>query len=244
MIFRHSYEITRDRLNSDGSVKLSTLLYFVQRAAGGHCAQLKLDWETLSAKGLFWAVIRHRVQITRMPTPGEILTVETWPMPTTRSFYPRAAVAYDETGKEVFRAISIWVLMDAKTRNMVLPGKSGIVVNGILRGNELELPASISPQKLENAASRQVSQEDLDKNNHMTNTRYLDWVEDLLPTSFFSLHPPKEFTICYLAEALNNQKISLSWGYNQEHCLQIEGQRNQEDAPEKTNRIFAAKLVF
>ena len=62
-------------------------------------------------------------------------------MPTTRTAYPRSTIAYDADGKECFRAISLWVLMDTQNRSMVLPGKSGVDVAGLLRGCELAVPA-------------------------------------------------------------------------------------------------------
>ena len=123
-----------------GRLKSSTILYFAQEVAGQHCMELALDYETLARQRLFWAVTRHRVQVSRMPMVGETLHIETWPMPTTRVAYPRSMVAYDSQGRECFRSISLWVLMNLDTRNMILPGKSGISVVGTLRGNELASP--------------------------------------------------------------------------------------------------------
>ena len=130
--FTQYYTVQAIHLDAKRQLRPSVLLHFVQEAAGGHCLQLGLDWESLAKKGLFWAVIRHRMQILRHPVAGETITVETWPMPTTRSAFPRATVGYDAEGKEVFRAISLWVLMDKESRAMVLPGKSGVVVEGIV----------------------------------------------------------------------------------------------------------------
>ena len=50
---------------------------------------------------------RHRVEITRLPTIGETIRVETWPMPPTKVAFPRSIIAYDEAGKEIFRSISL-----------------------------------------------------------------------------------------------------------------------------------------
>ena len=72
-----------------------------------------------------WAVTRHRVQITRLPKSGETIRVETWAMPTTRVAYPRSVVAYDEKGQELFRSITLWVLMNMDTRAMIQPGQTG-----------------------------------------------------------------------------------------------------------------------
>lgn len=145
-IYRLQYEISDIHLDCFGRVKPSVLLYFAQEAAGQHCNELALDWDTLACQNMFWAIIRQRVQISRLPTRGETITVETWPMPTTRVAYPRSTIGYDSNGNELFRAIGLWVLMNTETRAMILPKKSGIDVPGTLRGNELAAPSSCSPR--------------------------------------------------------------------------------------------------
>ena len=243
-IYRQTYEISAIHVDRYGRVKPSVLLHFAQEAAGGHCRQLSLDWDTLMKKHLFWAVIRNRVQINRLPVLGETISVETWPMPTTRSAYPRSTVAYDATGAELFRSVSLWVLMDSESRSMVLPGKSGIDLLGTLRGNELTPPGSIAPIPTENASTRRVGYTDLDRNGHMNNTRYLDWIDDLLPSQFHAAHPIREFTICYLSEAKEGQQITLSWQLLDGPCLQVNGSREGSLDQGKQDRVFAAQIHF
>ena len=243
-IYKQSFEITDLVTDRFGKLKLSAPLFYAQEIAGQHCNLLGTDFDSLAKHGLFWAVTRHRVQITRMPVRGETITVETWPMPTTRVAYPRAVAAYDAEGKELFRIISLWVLMDINKRTMVLPGKSSIEVAGILRGTELETPSSLVPQALPSNSSRQVTFSCLDRNGHMNNTKYLDWISDLLDSDFHRDHTAKEYTICYLSEALEKQQISLAWQLSQEGILQVHAHREETDVSKKQTRVFSAQLVF
>ena len=243
-IYQKKYEIEDIHLDCFGRVKPSVLLYFAQEAAGMHCLELGTDGDTLSKKNLFWAVIRQRVQITRLPEAGDIITVETWPMPTTRVAYPRSTVAYDEKGNEVFRAIALWVLMDAGSRAMILPGKGGIEVAGTVRGTELSIPGSLVLQRLENSTSRRVGYTELDRNGHMNNTRYLDWICDLLPSGFYGTHPIREFTICYLNEAKEGQLLEMNWQLEEGPVLQVDAHRARTDVPEQQERVFTAQLLF
>ena len=162
-------------------------------------------------------------------------------MPTTRVAYPRSVVAYDSEGRECFRAISLWVLMDLDTRNMILPGKSGITVTGTLRGTELAIPNGLIPRPLASDASRSVCFTDLDRNGHMNNTRYLDWISDLFPSSFHRDRTLKEFTVCYLAEAREGQQLRMHYGVAEEGCIQVDAERRQG---EDTHRVFAARLLY
>ena len=242
--YRHSYTIEDNEVDCFGYLKPYMILFYAQDVAGQHCKLLELSHDFMAEKRLFWAVIRHRVQISRMPRRDEKITVETWPMPTTRVAYPRAAVGYDENGEELFRVISLWVLMDLDTRAMVLPGKSGVDVSGLLVGTELAPPASLLPKVLERTEHRKVRYTDLDRNGHMNNCRYLEWVTDLLPSLFHNEHKMKEFTVCYLSEARESEELTLNWQCDSEGVLRVEATRDQDGASAGHSRVFAAQIQY
>ena len=210
-IYTKNYLITDGMCDRFCRLKLSQLLTIGQEVAGKHSELLDLSYDFLASKGLFWAVTRHRVEITRLPTIGETIRVETWPMPPTKVAFPRSIIAYDEAGKEIFRSISLWVLMDLEKRSMIVPGKSGIALPGTLRGDELTAPGSLAYHLMGSRESRRVRYTDLDRNGHMNNTRYLEWVDDLLPSDFHRDHSPKAFTVCYLNESREGDTLLLSF---------------------------------
>ena len=243
-IYRHSYTVEENEVDCFGYLKPSMLLFYAQDMAGRHCTELSVDYDTMAKKRLFWAVIRQRVQITRMPRQGEKLTLETWPMPTTRVAYPRATVCYDEKGAEVFRIISLWVIMNLDTRAMILPGKSGIDVAGLCKGTELAPPASLAPMLTENRKTRTVRYSDLDRNGHMNNCRYLEWATDLLPSPFHREHSMKEFVVCYLTEAREGEQLDLRWRQDEQGILNVEILRPEEGAATGHSRVCAVKIQY
>ena len=242
--YQQNFTITDNCVDCFGRLKPSMILYYVQEVAGRHFDVISMDYDALAEKGMIWVIIRQKVQITRIPRRGETIRVETWPMPTTRVAYPRSVVAYDEGGNEVFRSISIWVLMDIHSRSMVLPGKSGISVAGTLRGNELAAPNALPAKNLLNHRNRTVSFTDLDRNGHMNNTRYLDWIDDLIPSAFHQEHDLKELTVCYMSEAREGQDITLSWDITDDFVLQVDAHREKTDVPGQKERVFSAKIGF
>lgn len=240
-IYIQNFTIDDACVDRFGRMKPAYILYLAQEMGGQHSALMSLDYDTLASRRLFWAVTRHRVQISRMPMRGETIRLETWPMPATRAAYPRSVVAYDESGSECFRAITLWVLMDLDTRRMIVPGKSGISVLGTLRGNELAVPTSLIPRPIGNIHTRTVAFSDLDRNGHMNNTRCMDWIADLLPSEFHETHTVREFTVCYLAEALERQELRLNWEFPDDSTLQVDAQCTTGD---ESHRVFSAKLFF
>lgn len=242
--YERSFQIPNSAVDRFDRLKASHILAYIQEVSGEHSTLLGASRQDLIERGLFWAVIRHRVQITRLPKAGEIITVRTWPMPTTRTAYPRSAIFYDEKGNECLRSITLWVLMDVSTRAMVLPGKSGVAVEGLLTGTELAAPGSIVPKSLVNTELRQVRFSDLDVNGHMNNCRYLDWISDLLPSDFYQARSLSGFTICYLSEATEKESLELQWELENGPCITVNGLRQETDPSTGKGRVFSAQLQF
>lgn len=243
-IFQKTFHIPATAVDCFNRLKPSHILDYMQDVAGDHCALLGVDRQALAPRNLFWAVLRHRVQITRLPRAGEKITLQTWPMPTTRTAYPRASVAYDAEDNVIFRCVSLWVLMDCQNRTMVLPGNSGVEVNGIARGDELTTPGSMALKPLAHAERRSVQFTDLDWNGHMNNCRYLDWVADTLPGHFHQNHSVKEFSVCYLSEAREGDALTLHWELLGDGTLAVDVCREEDALSASHGRVFSARVLF
>ena len=242
LMYTQEFHILGSSVDRYGRLKESMLLYYIQEVAGIHGSALGASFEALAARNLFWAIIRQKVQITRLPMAGETIRLETWAMPATRTYYPRSTVAYDAAGTESFRAIGMWVLKDVNTRAMVLPGKSDVTVEGLITGTELKAPGSLAPKALTNAAVRRVGYTDLDRNGHMNNTRCLEWINDLLPSHFHKDHIPAEFTVCYHSEAREGDELQLHWQVLEGGKLLVDAFR--ADPGDKLQRIFTAQICY
>ncbi len=240
-IYRKTVQVSSRDTDCFDRLKSAAILQLTQEAAEAQCRLLSLDWQSLAAHRLFWAVTRQAVCIHRLPRAGETITLETWPGITTRVAYPRSALAYDAQGSPLFQAIGLWVLMDLDTRAMVLPGKSGVLVEGIRREGELPIPGSIAPAALPNHATRQAQYTELDWNGHVNNGRYLDWMEDLLPASFHREHPLEAFTVSYYNEIREGYTVALDWGLTQGELF-LNGRRQLETG--EVRRAFAIRAKY
>lgn len=239
-IYQKEFQVDDRMTDCFGRLLPWAALYLVQEMAGDHVNALALD-PSPEERGLIWVISRHRLQITRLPLKGEKIRLETWPMPTTRVAYPRSVVAYDSRGGELFRSVSLWVLMDRESRAMILPGKSGVPITGILRGNELPSPRSLPPTVGGNRSCRRVVFSDLDGNMHMNNCRYLQWIGDLLPSDFHRSHQIADVTMCYLAEAREGQELEILWQFGEDGTLHADIYRPEND---RKIHILAANIRY
>ena len=239
-VYTQNFTLNDLHVDCFGRLKPTVMLWLIQEISGIHAGKLGASWEDLAEKNLFWAVIRHKVEVSHLPKSGQTITLRTWPMPTTRVAYPRATEARDEQGNLLFRSHAIWVLMDRTSRAMVLPGKSGVDVPGTLQGTEAPAPGSISPRVFENYVNHTVGYGVLDKNGHMNNTRWLDWTDDLLTADFHREKELRQLDICYLAEARETQQLKLLWQLDAGDCLQVEAVTDEE----KPHRILALNAQY
>ena len=236
-IHENRYQVLPFATDRFGRMLPSMMLRLSQQISGEHCTMLGVDQPYLDKKGLFWAIIRSHLQVSRTPRSGEMLTLKTWPLPTTRTAYPRAVIAYGEDGSEVFRVRALWILMDQQSRAMVLPGKSGVDVNGSDLA-PITLPRALSPITPAHTAQRPVRFLDLDLNRHMNNARYLDWVYDALDDGFHAGHDLSQAWLCYLNEARFGDELTLGWTDAESGSLQV------DISAQGQGRIFSAKLDF
>lgn len=239
----YSLHQTVDYTMADRWMRLrpTAMLGILQNAATTHCDILKAAGLLPQAPELFWAVVRQTVQITRLPQVGEDFTLETWPGKTTKVAFPRHYLAKDKDGNELFRAVALWVLMDKVSRAMVLPGQLEIALEGLQREGELPAPRSFLPKGLAKQEHRVVRYSLLDSNGHMSNIQYTQWVEDLLPAAFHRDHPLRFLQISYIAEALEDQQITLQWDLLEDQQLLVDATREGSDGPE---RVFAVKASY
>ncbi len=248
-VFRQQCQITEAQCNPFGYAKNSALLLCVQDIAEAHCNLLGADRQTLEKENLFWALVRNKMEITRHPSLGETIILETFPLPTTKTNYPRGTIAYDKDGNELFRTLSLWVLMHWQTRRLILPHQSNIEVpgNSLIQDSfftSQTFPRTAPQNRALSHSCHTVTCEDLDQNLHVNNTRYVDWVMKLLPEDFLSSHPLRQLTVSYHNEAKESQKVSLNYAISPENSLQVEGLLTEADATKTPIRVFTAQAQF
>ncbi len=168
--------LTRD-CDMAGALRPGALLEMMQETAGTHAELLGVGRTALSCQNMAWVVTRIEVQLNRTPRIGETLSVETYPLPVRRWFYPRYFVFRDAEEKEIGCAASLWVLMNLQTRRVARSEQ----VDRLLPDNS-DLPAPLGlPAPVQEVGGTLTEREflpvytDLDTNGHVNNCRYLDW---------------------------------------------------------------------
>ena len=189
----------------------SAILTAMQETAGMHSHILGCGRETLVQKGVVWVLTRCEVQMEKEARMGSRLSIETFPMPLRRWFFPRYFVFRDEEGAQVGAAGTLWVLFDLEKRCMVAPGD---VAGAIPDNSDLTPPLGVpgpvprlTGGTLESARTPVYSE--LDVNGHVNNARYADWLCDALGLEIMREYRVKTMRLSYAAEIRPGQAMEL-----------------------------------
>lgn len=158
----------------------SQLLRIMQDIAGDDADRRGGGMDALAAKNCAWVLVKLRIDIKRMPQPGEEIEICTWPGKSRLAIYPRSYEIKDAAGQVIVSGLSTWVIMDMDSRSLINGESRGIAIAGEEEGTvrpqrKVSVPEGGSEFELTPSADQ------IDRNGHMNNAAYLDAVEPMLP---------------------------------------------------------------
>lgn len=207
--YSESFRIASYQTDLTARMKPSAILEIMQEMAGAHAELLDVGRSRLLPMNLCWVLTRVEVRMERYPVSGEVITVETFPMPNRRVFFPRYFIFRDAQGNQIGCAGSLWVVLDIATRKM---GNSAQIAATMPDNRDLTAPMGMPATVEEIAATpeehlRLPVYTDLDVNGHVNNTRYLDWCCNALGIDTLRSCAMKSFAVNYNQEILPGQEV-------------------------------------
>ena len=189
----------------------SAILTAMQEVAGAHSHILGCGRETLVEQGIVWVLTRCEVRMDREAHLGETVSIETFPMPLRRWFFPRYFVFRDAAGAALGAASTLWVLFDLEKRCMVAPGE---VAKAIPDNSDLTPPLGVpgpvprlTGETVRSARTPVYSE--LDVNGHVNNARYADWLCDALGMETMREYRVETMQISFASEILPGEEMTL-----------------------------------
>lgn len=208
-LYQKKFDIQSSDLDFAGKLKLSALFGYFQDIASLHAANLGVGIEKIEPLGVGWALIRMRVEVVRYPGAGETLLIETWYPEPKRFEFERDFAVMDKDGIIMAKAMSSWIVFDIKTRELrksdLISPEFPLSSRGrALEGKFVKLKAFGS---LELVAKKVIRDEDADRNGHLNNAKYIDFIMDCLTMEERNRYQVKQFEINYNNEALPGDGI-------------------------------------
>ena len=230
--FEYSMKIPFDMSDVNGYIKIPQLILLSLQVSGMQSIELGMsDMYILENYNLVWIITDYNMKIDRLPVFDEKITIETYAMSHNRLFCYRAFNIKDEAGNTIIEMVATFVLMDRDTRK-VHPVMSEITdafdsefSKTMLRGPRFkELEGGVEQEY-------RVRFYDLDMNGHVNNSKYLDWVFEVMGADVLTHHVPKNVHLKYVKEVLAGGLITSQYeqeGLKTQHQITSDGQINAQ----------------
>ena len=238
--WRGQHTVQSDHCDFKKTLRLSTLLEWMQRAGDAHLAENGILLDDMIEKGMAWMLVTIDLELDRLPRYGETMEILSWHKGSKGVQWFRDFRLYGEDQEQIGQCRTVWVLVDIHKRRILrstafpytLPEMRSDSVGDA--PGKVEIPADAV---FEYNYRMTVRQSSLDMNGHMNNARFADICLDALTPEQLEADIAR-FHITYHQEALLGQEICVSRTAVAEDACYITGSTSEGI------RSFDACLTF
>ena len=232
LTYQMKMKIPFDMADMNGHIKLPDVILLSLQVSGMQSIELGVsDKAILEDYNLVWIITEYDIEVVRLPRFAEEITIETEALSYNRLFCYRRFTIYDEAGQEIIRMLATFVLMDRDSRKVhavepeiVAPYQSDFDKK-LIRGPKYEsLNEPISKDY-------HVRFYDLDMNGHVNNSKYLDWIFEVMGADFLTHYIPKKINLKYVKEVRPGGVITSAverTGLESKHEITSDGEINAQ----------------
>lgn len=238
------FRVTSADTDMEARLRPGALLNMLIQSAIQSADSLGFGFGSLRAEQLFWVLSRINIQVLRPLKWYDTLEVETWPKDVDGLLYLRDFRVWDQNKEVVAKATSAWLAIDFKSkRPRRIEGLDASRFHALKEKHALET----RPDKLA-AIDADVHGEftstyfDIDLNKHVTSTRYLDWIFDMLPMEYMLKAYPTKISINYLKETHPGEHMLIKSTVEEGHIHRFEGIHKSTGQPSYRALIEFAPL--
>ncbi len=212
LYYREEHRVFMRECDRFRRMKPSAMLTLFQDASEALTERWGVGLGAMIKQGAIWVAAKLSYDVTRLPIHEEEIVVRSWAgrgLMTVCPFYCRIE---DNAGNIMVDGVSLWVLADMESRSMMNSKLPKIQLPSPLPEDERLplLPSVRRPDSWETSV-RRVMFSETDINQHLTNTRYLDWMTDLTNSGFHREHPLKGISMEYREEIGPDEEVELRW---------------------------------
>lgn len=196
--------------DESGTATVQALCEYMQEAAGNHAAELGVSIERLHAEGVAWVLARMRISPERLPSVHDVIEIETWPVGVEGLQFRRDFIVRSDRGEVLARAVSHWVVVSLASRKV---GRIPRFIAEVALDNTAtamddakhRLPQA-GPEH--EACAFRARLADMDRNRHVNNVRYMDWILESVPNGIRDEKCLADIELMFRAESCRDDTVS------------------------------------
>lgn len=204
-IIIRSYQVDIHR-----KLTIPKLCSFFQDIAGNHTVACGVGWDVMQAENVFWVLSKLKIVVKKYPVWEDKITLRTWSNGLSGLFAVRHFQVLSAKGEELISAISMWLMVNTKTRRLVRADDYmrdfPLSKVRLFEAEPGKVPGLEEPVDFEAST---VSFTETDMNNHMNNVNYIDRIINSYNYDFLMKHQIEELEINFLKEAVNGDLLTV-----------------------------------
>ena len=216
LTYSETFTIRTYEIDNRKRATVPALVRLMQEAAMQNVIQMKMSVWDLEPHRISWVLMRKHLWIDRLPRQGEKIRIQTSPTGFERLFTFRDYLVFDEQGNRLAGSSSTWLLIDTETRRITrIPDFILARLTAMPPPEEwLPRPADRLPsaESIRQRRSFTVNWHDLDFNQHLNNTLYIQWLLEAADDAILQNHQLRELEVHYRAEALWHDHLTAEAG--------------------------------
>ena len=232
LTYQMKMKIPFDMADMNGHIKLPDVILLSLQVSGMQSIELGVsDKAILENYNLVWIITDYDIEVARLPHFAEEITIETEALSYNRLFCYRRFTIYDETGQELIHMMATFVLMDRDSR------KVHAVESEIVAPYQSDFDKKLIRGPKYDSLNEPISKDyhvrfyDLDMNGHVNNSKYLDWIFEVMGADFLTHYIPKKINLKYVKEVRPGGVITSAverTGLESKHEITSDGATNAQ----------------
>lgn len=224
----------------NNKIKISSVFNMLQDVAAVHADNLGLGFKDLYKHNFAWVLNWVKLEINDYPAFSDSVIIKTWPRCKHKLYSMRDYTIRNKDNQTLFNATSAWLPINTKTNRITdtknLP-KEIIYLPELAAVNEF--PDKIIPGEIKEILfHKKFRYTDIDVNQHVNNTRYIEMILDCYSADIFRKHQVKSIAVVFSAESFFDDEIEMSRSNVGGYDI-IEGTNNRT-----LKQVFAAKIKW
>lgn len=201
--FKKQYIIPYYETHKSGRVTPISLLKYLGETSGDHSDYNDIGIDELRKNNYGWVLYKWKARFEHYPKAKDKITIETWTSGFNKFYANREFIIYDDKGKEIGRATTLWIFLDINRKRPIrIPSEFAKIYDIIdekVLDDFVELEEAFDISK---ELDFYVRKFDIDYNNHVNNVIYLEWILETIPEEIEKDYFLNEFEIVYKKETL------------------------------------------
>lgn len=218
-IHKVDFNIDYEYVDKHNKLTYKGFLKYLQDAATMHSNHIGYSFENLIQHGLAWLVLGWKIEIYKRPGTDEKIHVETWSTGFEKVSSCRDYKIFNSQKELIAIASSKWVLYDLKKGSLARiteefaspyhPHYEHVF------GEQIEKISEPSSEAT-NTYNYAIMRRDIDTNNHVHNTNYLDIAIEALPEEKYKNMNYTTVEIMYKKQALLGDKTTAMYHHEED----------------------------